>query len=155
MDYWVIKLNSSGDLQWQQSLGGSQDDWGYSIEQTSDGGYIITGDSQSNDGQVAGNHGLDDMWTVKLSVSTGIADINSMLDFKIYPCPAQNDVYLKSDSEISDIKLLNLNNQQIIVPVISNGSVIDLDVSSLPSGVYFVSLMQKDTIITKKILIYK
>ncbi|GHV42257.1 hypothetical protein FACS1894187_24420 [Synergistales bacterium] len=38
-----------------------------SIQQTSDGGYIVAGYSDSNDGDVSGNHGNSDYWIVKLS----------------------------------------------------------------------------------------
>ena len=66
-DYWIVKMGANGDFQWQKSLGGSGDDEARSIEQTSDGGYIIAGTSTSNDGDVTGNHGYYDYWIVKLS----------------------------------------------------------------------------------------
>jgi len=69
-DFWVVKLSSTGSLQWQKCLGGSDDEWAYSIQQTSDGGYIVAGYTESNDGDVSGNHGGGDFWVVKLS-STG------------------------------------------------------------------------------------
>jgi len=66
-DYWVVKLDSSGDIEWQKSLGGSDWDWAYSIDQTADGGFIVAGYSKSNDGDVSGNHGSYDYWVVKLN----------------------------------------------------------------------------------------
>ena len=69
-DYWIVKLSSTGIIQWQKSLGGSAWDNAWSIEPTSDGGYIIAGDSYSTDGDVTGNHGIGDYWIVKLN-STG------------------------------------------------------------------------------------
>jgi len=70
-DYWVVKLNSIGNLQWQKSLGGTDVDAAYSIQQTGDGGFIVAGTSLSNDGDVTGNHGsssgLGDFWVVKLN----------------------------------------------------------------------------------------
>src|SRR5258705_5810663 len=65
----------SPSIEWQKSLGGSGNDWAKSIQQTVDGGYIVSGWSQSNDGDVSGNHpdayGLTyDYWIVKLD-STG------------------------------------------------------------------------------------
>ena len=65
-DYWIIKLNAKGNLTWQRSLGGSRYDKASSIAQTSDGGYVIAGYSESNDGDVTGNHGNSDYWIVKL-----------------------------------------------------------------------------------------
>lgn len=65
-DCWVIKLDGNGDLEWQKALGGSGVERLYAIEQTTDGGYIMTGQTNSNNGDVSGNHGLDDVWIVKL-----------------------------------------------------------------------------------------
>ncbi|MFM7854277.1 MAG: hypothetical protein ACKO96_20720, partial [Flammeovirgaceae bacterium] len=59
-----------GVIQWQKCLGGSGNDIIYSIGQTADGGYIATGTTYSNNGDVLGNHGGSDAWVVKLS-STG------------------------------------------------------------------------------------
>jgi len=66
-DYWVVKLNSSGDIEWQKCLGGTDYDYAYSIHQTSDGGFIVAGNTASNDGDVSGNHGASDAWVVKLN----------------------------------------------------------------------------------------
>ncbi len=66
-DIWVVKVNSSGIIQWQKCFGGSGDDNGRSIKQTSDGGFILIGYTSSNDYDVSGNHGFHDIWVVKLS----------------------------------------------------------------------------------------
>jgi len=65
-DYWVVKLDSAGNLLWQKCLGGSSDEYASGIQQTRDGGYIVTGRTQSNDGEVSDNHGNQDYWVVKL-----------------------------------------------------------------------------------------
>ncbi len=72
LDYWIVKLNDTGNIEWQKSLGGSADDESFSIQQTTDGGYITAGYSESDDGDVSGNHGSDDMWIVKLNSSGNI-----------------------------------------------------------------------------------
>lgn len=66
-DYWIVKLNNSGSLQWQKCLGGSQNDYATSIQQAANGGYIVTGASYSNNGDVSGNHGGSDVWVVRLN----------------------------------------------------------------------------------------
>ena len=64
-DYWVIKLDTAGNLKWQKSYGGTQDDEITSLKQTSDGGYVFLGYTSSINGDVSGNHGAYDYWVVK------------------------------------------------------------------------------------------
>ncbi len=68
-DYWVIKLNNIGEIQWQSTLGGSTEDIPYSVEQTSDGGYILGGVSHSNISADKDENGLGeyDYWVIKLA----------------------------------------------------------------------------------------
>lgn len=65
-DYWVIKLSNSGDLIWETNLGGSSDEAANSIQQTTDGGYIIAGMTDSNDQDISGDTSFADFWIVKL-----------------------------------------------------------------------------------------
>lgn len=65
-DAWVVKLDASGNIQWQKCLGGSDREEAHAVEQTSDGGYILAGWTWSEDGDVSGNHGNGDAWVVKL-----------------------------------------------------------------------------------------
>ncbi len=50
---------------WQKYLGRSKDDVAFSVSVTPDGGYIVVGYTESNDGDVSGNHGGADVWVVK------------------------------------------------------------------------------------------
>lgn len=71
-DYWIVKLDSLGNIIWQKSLGGTDSDNASSIQQTNDGGYIVAGFSSSNNGDLTGNHGDYDYWIVKLDNSGNI-----------------------------------------------------------------------------------
>src|SRR6185295_1782718 len=46
-DVYIIKLNSTGSLQWSRTVGGANDDITFSIVQTPDGGYLTAGYSYS------------------------------------------------------------------------------------------------------------
>ena len=59
-DIWVLKLDSEGSIEWQRSYGGGNSDFGHSIQQTDDEGYIVAGCTYS-----FGN-GLNDGWILKL-----------------------------------------------------------------------------------------
>lgn len=65
-DYWIVKLDINGDIEWQKYYGGNDNEAAYDIIQTNDGGYIVAGHTFSKDGDVSGNKGLQNYWIVKL-----------------------------------------------------------------------------------------
>lgn len=67
-DYWVVKINASGDIEWQNTIGGSSYDGLKSVIQTIDGGYLLGGDSDSNisGDKTEASSGLKDYWVLKL-----------------------------------------------------------------------------------------
>ena len=71
-DYWVIKTDSLGNIEWQKCLGGTSSEWATAIQQTNDGGYIVAGITGSNNGDVSGNHGYSDYWLIKLDSAGNI-----------------------------------------------------------------------------------
>lgn len=73
-DYWVVKLDGAGAVQWQALMGGGGDDDASSVCETGDGGYILLGYSVSSaSGDVTGtNHGATDYWAVILDASGAV-----------------------------------------------------------------------------------
>ena len=71
-DYWVVKTDATGNIIWQKSYGGTSIENGREIKQTVDGGYIMIGQSYSNNGDVTGNHGNYDYWVVKTDATGNI-----------------------------------------------------------------------------------
>ncbi|MFN0275407.1 MAG: MopE-related protein [Chitinophagales bacterium] len=65
-DYWVVKIDEEGNIEWQKCYGGTDTEYPSEIIQTADGGYAVTGYSRSNDGDVSGYHGGQDFWVVKI-----------------------------------------------------------------------------------------
>ncbi len=58
-DIWLIKTNSFGKIEWNKTYGGSEDETGYSVKQTTDGGYVLVGNTESY------GAGLFDAWIIK------------------------------------------------------------------------------------------
>ncbi len=65
-DVWVFKIDTFGNLQWQRCIGGNGYDRIYSIMEGADGGVLLCGETDSEDGDVVGLHGSGDIWIVKL-----------------------------------------------------------------------------------------
>lgn len=91
-DYWIVNLDSIGNILWQKCLGGIYSDIVYNIYQTNDGGFILSGYSNSPisgdittrfDSSIA----IDDWWIVKLT--SEILPL-SLLSFKATPNTINN-----------------------------------------------------------------
>jgi hypothetical protein len=143
-DVYLVKLDSNGNMEWTRTFGGEEDDYGYSVQETSDGGYVIAGvtysfgenppeiyiiktDSNGNpvwtkitggEGNDIGNfilqledggyivtgytdsfgEGNDDVYLVRLSPETSVKEEPSLdQGFYIYsyPNPFKDRVYIK------------------------------------------------------------
>lgn len=71
-DYWLLKFDADGNVAWSKTYGGSKDDRGQSLVQTTDGGYALTGYAMSSDGDGSNNNGFHDNWVVKLDAQGNI-----------------------------------------------------------------------------------
>ena len=70
-DAFIVKLDSSCNREWSRCYGGTLDDKANSIIQTLDGGFIFTGSTKSNDGDITSTpHGGSDLWVVKIAPTT-------------------------------------------------------------------------------------
>jgi len=65
-DYWVVRLSESGDIIWQRCFGGTEIDVALGVVRSSGGGFVITGEARSGDGDVTDNHGITDLWVIKI-----------------------------------------------------------------------------------------
>ena len=67
-DYWVVKLDATGNLQWQNTIGGDNWDKLKSIQQTTDGSYIFGGYSSSNisGDKTENSQGNYDYWVINI-----------------------------------------------------------------------------------------
>lgn len=65
-DFWAIKLNNNGELEWSRYFGGNFTDTPHSVIQNENGEYILAGTSDSNDVDISNNKGTYDFWVVKI-----------------------------------------------------------------------------------------
>jgi hypothetical protein len=158
-DYWLVKLDATGNLMWQKALGGSQYDQSYSVQQAADGSYIVAGLSFSNDGDVTGNHETamgttQDCWIVKLSADvTGMETIETNR-FEMYPNPSQHYIRIVPEQysmtgglltaflhgEMSLI-VFDVTGRKISLPTSFLNNEIEINISSIMPGTYVVQFI--------------
>lgn len=73
-DYWIVKLDNEGTIEWQETFGGDKDDNLFALTQTNDGGYIAGGNSNSGatNSKSKSNKNGTDFWVVKLNENGSI-----------------------------------------------------------------------------------
>jgi len=62
-DFWLVKTDSNGEMVWNKTYGGTGNDWAFSVQQTSDGGYVIAGLT----GSVVAVTYQQDFWLIKVA----------------------------------------------------------------------------------------
>lgn len=116
LDYWILKVDDSGNIEWQKTYGGAQPDFDTNVFQTADGGYFVSGysDSGISGDKTVPSKGQRDYWVLKLNSSGDItwqkAIGGSTLDRLIVSFQSEDGGYIlggHSDSNISGDKSEN------------------------------------------------
>jgi len=76
-EFWCHKLDANGNVEWRRYFGGTNNDRSYDVVQANDGGYVVTGFSESNDFDITNNHGSYDYWVIKLNTQGELVWENS------------------------------------------------------------------------------
>ncbi|MBK6642479.1 MAG: T9SS type A sorting domain-containing protein [Bacteroidetes bacterium] len=147
-DFWIVKTDAAGSIQWQNTIGGSKNDKLHSIEQTIDGGYILGGYSESD---ISGNKtenciGYSDYWIVKLTPETITSSVQTpyqQLPILISPNPFTDKSNVSvNNSELSEIILYDMTARKIMQMNFTNS--ITLNTEQLAKGLYIYELRIKN-----------
>jgi len=65
-DAWLIRTDATGTRIWDRTLGGSEEDYGQSVVQTSDGGFLVAGSTRSR------GAGGEDVWLIRYDAAGGL-----------------------------------------------------------------------------------
>jgi hypothetical protein len=142
-DWWILKLNASGDIQWNKILGGGKIEICGSLQQTADSGFIIAGQTYSNDGDVSGLQGTTDIWVVKLSPETTSSTLSPFAHkpLELYPNPASQSITVQIPGELDEtrlsVRITDLLGREMLQRACNNGE--SLDLAQLPNGIFLLS----------------
>ncbi len=151
-NYWIVKLNNSGNLVWEKTWGGSADDDATSIRQTTDQGFIIAGSSLSYS-TLSGHHGWSDYLVVKLGPDpTAVSNITTNEGFSLSPNPATTEILLQSTEPMRSVLLTDVSGKEVYRATVS-GNNLSISTTSLPNGLYLVRIQTTNGMTTQKLLV--
>jgi hypothetical protein len=160
-DYWIVKTDSFGNIQWQKTIGGNNGDYLTSIQQTNDGNFILGGYSASDiSGDKTENcKGGFDYWIIKISDLTAIEPTKKDFNLSLYPNPttAELNITLKLDKS-SDVKIELYNSLgQLVITItdkklISGENKINFSTESYPAGIYHLIFSVDGELIARKVV---
>ena len=159
-DVYVIRTNSSGDTVWTRTYGGTGHDYGNSVQQTKDGGFVIAGHKESFG---AGNY---DVYLIRLDKdSTGIQEdnFNNFLNPNDFIVSYNNNLisirYTIQYSSYINLSMYNISGQ--LVKTLFNeyksagDYFINFNTSNISAGVYYFKLTAGKSSYTQKAVVVR
>ena len=156
-DGWLVRVDANGDSLWAKVIGGSNDDYAYSVQQTYDGGYVVGGETKSF------GAGDFDFYLVRLEAEpTGVRELAGQLngDLRIESNPVGKMATVTYSIPTSANVLLNLYDVSgRLVRTIYSGVQesgihrVSVPCEDLSSGVYFICLEAGQIKATEKLIL--
>ncbi|MBN8680501.1 MAG: T9SS type A sorting domain-containing protein [Chitinophagales bacterium] len=142
-DIWLIKVDSNGTLLWEKSIGGNGPEIAFDLCFANESDVIIVGESSIVSGDVSSNMGSTDFWIVKLAPETSATQTPTAIPLNLYPNPATHWITLNLPIIEQDMQVNITDEQGKLLQSRSIRTDEKLDISALPSGVYWVSAVSK------------
>ncbi len=150
-DYWIVKLNKSGQFSWDKTIGGSKSDQSYALCEYKPDFYLIGGESYSN---VSGDRnkirkGFIDYWIIRFEykdlLQKTIAAITSKASnptvipestLKVYPVPASDVLHVQAFGKAL-YTLFSADGKPVLTKKLNGNG--EIKVSHLPAGIYYLT----------------
>ena len=150
-DFWIFKMSLDGNIIWDNSYGGSSIDDVWDMTVFSDG-IALVGNTTSNDGDVSGNNGMEDMWVVKLNGEDMNLNETDSYSISIYPNPTTDKINIQTQQKIERLELYDLSGKKILT---KKDDLYKLDLATITSGTYILKLITDEEIALSKKIIKK
>jgi hypothetical protein len=151
-DAWLLKLDTAGAIQWDQSLGGIYNDEAHSIKKLWDGSYIMAGEFGTD---LNGEHERQDAYVVRFEINECPVRLEQSANVKltntviVYPNPSDGslEISLRLSNNLNAMASINILNQvgkivHNIKTVVEDGLVDKhLSFNDLPAGFYLIQVL--------------
>lgn len=154
-DIWVLSVNDTGKINWQKNFGGSLTEFGYSLIGCTEGGYLVTGTSNSNDHDISGRKGDIDLVTIKLD-ETGAIEWTKNFggtagDLGYHALQLADSTYMITGISRSNDKDVSVNNGNNDMWLLKIGKIFSAGVASANQGQVIVYPTFTDRVINIKV----
>jgi hypothetical protein len=161
-DFWIVKTDGLGNVLWDNTIGGTGNDYNYSFWQATDGGYMLGGASESNisGDKTENTNGGYDYWMVKLApdFSTGTIEASQTSSpinaTEIFPNPSTGILNAKCKTQNAELSIYNSLGESVYSMPLQTGSN-EFDLTSAGKGIYFLQVKAGSTIETKRVVVIK
>ncbi|MBA3985295.1 MAG: T9SS type A sorting domain-containing protein, partial [Flavobacteriales bacterium] len=138
-DMWIVRIDETGEIIWEKSLGGSNIEELTSLIINSDESYMVSGYTNSTDGDITSNNGNYDAWLVKLAADPlSISNFEEVNTF-VYPNPVVDYFTINAFDTIQSVIIYDVFGKEIRKQF-PNKNIENIQVGHLPTGTYFVKI---------------
>ena len=153
LDYWVVRLDGSGSIVTQKTIGGSQNDGLQALALGANGIVVVGGFSDSNisGDKTENNIGLNDLWLVGLDVLLSNNSFSLSDQIKIFPNPTKDFLEISTQQPMNSVTVFQLNGRRLFDQE-AEGFSHRVNVSQLAAGLYFIQINSEENTQTMRFL---
>ncbi|MBL7922636.1 MAG: T9SS type A sorting domain-containing protein [Bacteroidia bacterium] len=156
-DYWLLQLDTLGNILWEQSFGGNSNDFPKALAGDSTGNLLLGGFSTS--GNLCG-FGNTDLWVLKLDTSLNstaiFGDLQSSATLSALPVPFSEQLTLNFSAAVAIqvIQITDVSGKIVHTMKMPDSKVMSLSTAHWTPGLYFIRVQHAKGCTTKKVLKY-
>lgn len=141
-DVYLVRTGANGDTLWTKTFGGADDDCGFSVQQTADGGFVVAGQAGPDRSGDAYLIKVDSLGNVGIAepVTSTVPGRGLSLICEPNPCRSSTVLHLTAgplDHSTTVLRIYDSQGRMVLSREVSTSS-FPISTSDLPSGAYFI-----------------